>query len=136
MRSLNRVTLMGNLGHEPELLQSKNGKYYTRLRVATNRSRQKEDGSWENLPEWHSVFVWGKLAEICAEHMQRGCGVFIDGYLTYWKDTGEGSVQKTSITADTVNFWNNNKSSSPAPATENLDNPDSPRNHNAVAHPA
>ncbi|MBX3021107.1 MAG: single-stranded DNA-binding protein [Bdellovibrionales bacterium] len=133
MRSLNRVTLMGNLGQAPELLQSKNGKYYVRLRVATSRSRPKEDGTWEDHRDWHSVFVWGKLAEICAEHMQKGCGVWVEGHLTYWKEDGNGQVFKSTITADSVNFWNLNRGASMA---ANLDNPEGARNHNAVAHPA
>lgn len=134
MKGVNRVTLVGNLGGPPELMVSKNGKNYCRLRLVTEHRRQKDDGTWEDVPEWHSVFVWGRLAEICVHNLRKGALVAVEGHLTYWKET-ENGVFKNCITADDVHFANRSPAFNAAPA-ENLDNPEAPRNHNAVAHPA
>lgn len=136
MKSMNRVFLMGHLGHAPELMESKNGRPYARLNIATHRARPKGgDGESETLTDWHSVFVWGKQAEICAEHLQRGALVFVEGYISYWQATDE-KLYKSAIQADSVQFLNTRQRLEATIETENLDNSRSPRNHNAVAHPA
>lgn len=136
MKSLNRVFIMGRLGHEPELLQSKNGRPYSLLRIATDRMRLNGEEQWETFTDWHSVFVWGKQAEICSQHLDKGALVFVEGNISYWQ-VAEAKLYKTAIHAEEVHFLNLRRSSSDSEdMVENLDNPNAPRNHNAVAHPA
>jgi single-strand DNA-binding protein len=131
---MNRVFLMGHLGHAPELMESKNGKAYARLSIATNRTRLNADDERETFTDWHSVFVWGRQAEICAEHLRKGALVFVEGSLSYWLGAEE-KVYKTAIQAEEVRFLNTRKALA-AGDGENLDIPEGARNHNAVAHPA
>ena len=144
MRSLNRVFLMGHLGRAPELMESKAGKPYTRLSVATNRAWMNSEDQREEKTEWHSVFVWGPLAERCSRNLRKGALVFVEGSLSYWKASQEGEY-KNAIHGYEVKFLNSNMraaentteaDSMGTLSVEDLDNPESTRNHNAVAHPA
>ena len=125
---MNRVFLMGHLGGNPELVESKNNKRYVRLRLATNRRWVDASGEKKESTDWHSVFVWGKLAELCTEKLQKGSMVFVEGYLNYWSEDG-GKLFKSAIHAEEVHFFF-------AKRSDGLDNPEAAINHNAVAHPA
>lgn len=143
MKSLNRVELIGYLGAAPELQISKNGKSYSRLRVATHRNWMNAEDKWETKTDWHSVFIWGPLADRCCHTLEKGNLIFVEGSLTYWQAAlPEG--YKNAIHANEVKFLAATKSAATAPSTstepppevEDLDNPAPSRNHNAVAHPA
>jgi single-strand DNA-binding protein len=146
MRSMNRVFLLGHLGQNPEVKLSQNGKPYTRLSLATNRVWTNAEDERQEKSDWHSVFVWGPLAEQCCHSLRKGSLVFVEGSLTYWKvaKTTNGTQYMNAIHGHEVRFLSSNKSPETAPlepmsiegAPENLDNFSEPRNHNAVAHPA
>jgi len=133
MKSMNRVFLMGHLGAEPQLAESKNGRAYTRLSVATNRTWIEGEERKEHT-DWHSVFVFGRLAQTCTEQLGKGALVFVEGTLHYWKSS-EGKIHNQSIQAETVHFLNTRKGLYRG-EMDQLDNSVDPRNHNAVAHPA
>lgn len=144
MKSLNRVFLMGHLGHTPELIISKAGRPYTRLSVATNRTWMNGEDQREERTEWHSVFVWGQLAQNCTNHLRKGALVFVEGALSYWQ-VAEEKQYKNAIHGHEVKFLNFSGKASEttlgvdgadALSVEDLDNPAPARNHNAVAHPA
>jgi single-strand DNA-binding protein len=146
MKSLNRVFLMGHLGRPPELLVSKVGKSYCRLNIATHRSwKTSEAGSGEDeterheVTDWHSVFVWGPLAERCCSYLRKGALVFVEGSLTYWQvaQSTEKGQYKNAIHGHEVKFLNTVSSAGEGTSViENLDNLPQPPDHNAVAHPA
>lgn len=79
MKTMNKVFLIGNLGADPELRHSGNGVPFTRLNVATHRSVSKGEEGYEDLTQWHSVYVWGAHAESCAKWLAKGALVFIEG---------------------------------------------------------
>ncbi|MGZ3721517.1 MAG: single-stranded DNA-binding protein [Bdellovibrionales bacterium] len=147
MKSLNRVFLMGHLGADPQIKVSKTGKSYARLSVATNRSWMNAEDHREEKTDWHSVFVWGPLADRCCHNLRKGALVFVEGSLSYWK-VAEGEIgkdgYKNAIHGQEVKFLNYPKATDSASNeamnafedAENLDNPSPPLNHNAVAHPA
>ncbi len=66
--SVNKVTLVGNLGADPELNQTKNGAAVTTLALATNEIRQDSAGEKHEHTEWHRVVFWRRLAEIAWSH--------------------------------------------------------------------
>lgn len=138
MRSMNRVFLMGRLGHAPELKEAKSGRSYARLRVATNRwvkdVKDSAEGGSEKV-EWHSVFVWGREAELCSRYLTKGSLVFVEGSLSYWQIAQDQSaVYKNAIHGHRVQFLSAPKAAEMLIESENLDNLEEPRNHNAVAH--
>ena len=86
---LNEVTIIGNLGRDPEGFDTRNGKG-CKLSVATSRKIKGDDGSWsEEETEWHRVVVFGKSAEFCLNYLEKGRKVFVRGRLktsSYDKD--------------------------------------------------
>ena len=144
MKSMNKVLLIGYLGANPELQISKSGKPYCRLSLATHRSRQNVEEKWETVTDWHSVFVWGPLAERCCHNMQKGALLLVEGALTYWQ-AAQQDKYKNAIHGFEVKLLASSTKSvaiSPEsmieepPGSEDLDNSETSRNHNAVAHPA
>jgi single-strand DNA-binding protein len=87
MGDLNKVMLIGRLGNKPELRKLGNGDAVCNLRVATSYGTQ-QDGKFERETLWHQVAVFGKQAESCAEHLEKGRLVYVEGALRPddWKD--------------------------------------------------
>lgn len=143
MKGLNRVFLLGHLGNTPELQVSKGGKPFARLSVATNRVWKTARDEKQESTEWHSVFVWGPMAETCCEWLRKGAMVFVEGSLSYWQVAQQGEY-KNAIQALNVHFLSVPKGTLRPPQMENreelddeiLDIQASSINHNAVAHPA
>jgi single-strand DNA-binding protein len=99
---MNRVTLFGTLGRDPELKQA-GAASVLRLNLATNERRKDKDGNWSDHTEWHSVVVWGKRADSLAKLLSKGSQVLVDGQLrtTSWEKDGQKRY-KTEISATDV----------------------------------
>ncbi len=107
MNGLNKVFIMGHVGHDPEMHSSQNGKPYVRLSIATNRRRANPNGGESKKDTtWHSVFVWGKTGENCHQNLKKGSPVFVEGYLNTYQelDVNGKSNFKCSIHAEKVEF--------------------------------
>ena len=87
-RGLNKVMLIGRLGHDPEMRYTPSGKPLTKFQMAVNRSWTSADNEKKTETEWFTVVSWGKLAEICNEYLKKGLQVYIDGRLQtrHWVD--------------------------------------------------
>ncbi|WP_226066804.1 single-stranded DNA-binding protein [Dickeya zeae] len=88
-RGVNKVTLIGFLGQDPEVRYMPNGTAVTGIQVATSESwRDKQSGQEKERTEWHRVVMFGKLAEIAGEYLRKGSQVYIDGQLRTrkWQD--------------------------------------------------
>jgi single-strand DNA-binding protein len=109
MKGFNKVFLIGYLGGDPELEMAKGGSPFTRLSLAVHRPHRNENGEWDSQTEWHRVMVWGKKAEICADHLQKGSPLAIEGHLSQYKreQEGGGTTTHTSIIAEEVHFLPN-----------------------------
>lgn len=93
--SLNKVFLVGNLGHDPELKSTKNGKPFCRLNIATNERSVNADGEEFERTTWHMVHVFGKQAEWACERLQRGARVFVEARLEKNVEEGSDGEKKT-----------------------------------------
>lgn len=80
MTSINRVTLIGNIGQPPELKAAGN-QQYARFTMATNENYQDRQGVWQTDTEWHTVKVWGPSADRCVQQLRKGNLVYIEGSL-------------------------------------------------------
>lgn len=78
---LNRATILGNLGADPELRLTSGGDAILRLRVATASSYLDRAGTRVERTEWHSVSVWGKRGEALARLLHKGSRVYVEGEL-------------------------------------------------------
>jgi single-strand DNA-binding protein len=94
-KSLNQVTLMGNLTREPELKQTPTGQSVANFSLALNRS-YKQDDEWKEATDYIDVVAWGKLAEQIQEHLSKGSKALVSGRLQSrsWETDG---VKKNKV---------------------------------------
>ena len=106
MASVNKVILIGNLGRDPELRYTKDGKAVANFTVATNDRWRDREGNSQERTEWHRIVVWDKQAENCAQYLQKGRSVYIEGRLQTreWEDKEGQKRQTTEIVAQQVTF--------------------------------
>ncbi|MEW6440657.1 MAG: single-stranded DNA-binding protein [bacterium] len=119
MASLNKVMLIGNLGRDPEIRHTQAGTAVATLSVATNERWNTNEGEKAERTEWHRVIAFGKLAEICGQHLAKGRTVYVEGRLqtqTWEKDGDKRSV--TEIVAGSVQFLGGNGKNASTPASE------------------
>ena len=82
MAGLNKVTLIGNLGADPELRHTQSGQAVCNMRMATTETwNDKNTGERQERTEWHTLVVWGKLGETCAQYLGKGRQVYVEGGL-------------------------------------------------------
>ncbi|PJE77077.1 single-stranded DNA-binding protein [Candidatus Uhrbacteria bacterium CG10_big_fil_rev_8_21_14_0_10_48_16] len=94
MYSLNRATVIGNLTREPETRQTPSGQNVCTFSVATNRTWASPDGKKQEATEFHNVVAWGKLADICAQYLNKGRKVYIEGRLQTRDWEGQDGVRR------------------------------------------
>jgi single-strand DNA-binding protein len=106
MASVNRVILVGNLGRDPELRYIPSGQAVANFTLATNDRWRDKEGNNQERTEWHRIVVWGKSAENCAQYLQKGRSVYIEGRLQTreWEDKDGNKRQTTETIAQTVQF--------------------------------
>jgi single-strand DNA-binding protein len=106
--SLNRVTIIGHLGQDPELRQlPKSGQAVASFSVATDESFTGKDGNRQDRTQWHNIVVYGKLAQTCAEYLKKGRQLYVEGRLQtrdYEDRNGGGKRYRTEIIAQRVQF--------------------------------
>ncbi len=82
---LNRVTLIGNLGRDPEVRRLESGVAVAKFSVATNESYKDKAGEWQQKTEWHDVVCWRALADRAEQQLKKGGMVYLEGKLTHRK---------------------------------------------------
>lgn len=100
---LNRVTLIGNLGRDPEVRRLESGTAVAKFSVATNESYKDKNDEWQTQTEWHDVVVWRNLAERAERDLKKGKLVYVEGKLTHrkWQDKEGNDRYTTEIVANT-----------------------------------
>lgn len=102
-RGVNRVTLLGNLGSDPEVRQTQSGISVCTLSVATSYSRRDRDtNEWVEETDWHRVVLFRKLAEVAERYLRKGSQVYIEGKLKTrkWQDQDGNNRYNTEVVAD------------------------------------
>jgi single-strand DNA-binding protein len=124
MPSVNKVTLIGNVGKDPEMRFTPNGKANTSFSVATNRRYTTSDGEKKEETEWFTVQAWGKLAELCNQYVKKGDIVYVEGgiHLHHWTAQDGAERYRNEIRAEKVE-WGFNKNGSGTGETEEDDIP-------------
>jgi len=83
-----KIIIMGNLGNDPEMRYTPQGKPVTNFSVATNRKWTNADGTPGEETIWFRVSAWGKLGEVCNQYLSKGRQVFVEGRLRPDPETG------------------------------------------------
>jgi len=87
-----KLTIVGNLGRDPEMRYTPSGQAVTNFNVATSRRWTSGDGQQQEETIWFRVSVWGKQAESCNQYLSKGRQVLCEGRLTVDRETGEPRV--------------------------------------------
>ncbi len=98
----NRVQLIGNLGHDPEVRETASGKKLVTFSVATNESYQNSNGEKVTETQWHHVVAWGKVADVAQKYLNKGTEVVLEGKLINRNYTDKEGVKK-NVTEVQVN---------------------------------
>lgn len=103
---VNKVILLGNLGRDPEVRFTGGGQSVCNFTVATSDSWKDKSGQKQERTEWHRIVVWGKLAELCGEHLKKGRQCYVEGRLQTreWTDKEGRKNFTTEIVAEQVTF--------------------------------
>lgn len=101
---LNRATILGRLTRDPEVRSTNNGKNVTSLSVATNRTWTDQAGAKQEQVEYHNCVLWGKLADIAAQYLQKGRRVYLEGRIQTrdWVAQDGSKKYRTEIVADNM----------------------------------
>ncbi len=104
--SVNKVTLIGNLGRDPEVRFSQNGDKIANLSIATSESwNDKASGERREKTEWHRVVIFNKhLADIAEKYLKKGSKVYLEGALQTRKWTDNSGVEKYTTEVVLGNF--------------------------------
>ena len=111
MASLNRVTLIGRVGADPETRYTQGGQAVCRFRLATSSSYTDRSGQRVEQTEWHSIVTFGKTADVCGQYLHKGSLAYVEGSLTTrkWQDKNGQERFTTEIKADRVQFLEKTK---------------------------
>lgn len=107
MASVNRVTLIGHLGKNPETRYLPSGEAVTNFSIATTESwKDKATGEKKELTEWHRISTFGRRAEVAAEYLKKGDPVYIEGRIRTrkWQDKEGSDRYSTEIICDQMQF--------------------------------
>lgn len=99
---VNKVTLVGRLGKDPETRYTSGGQAVATFSLATDETYKDRAGERQKRTEWHRIVMWGKLAEIGQQYLKKGQLVYIEGRLQtrQWDDKRDGSKkQSTEVVA-------------------------------------
>jgi|18_taG_2_1085343.scaffolds.fasta_scaffold03799_4 single-strand DNA-binding protein len=115
--SVNKVILVGRLGTDPELRQTKSGFSVVNVRVATNE-RRKDGDQWVDHTEWHTVTMWGKVAENVNKYCSKGKQLYIEGRIQTRDFTDKNGIERkaTEVVADQVKFLGDRSDSQARPS--------------------
>ncbi len=100
---LNKVTLIGNLGADPEVRYMPAGGAVTSISLATTRRwKDKQSGERKDATEWHRVIFFNRLAEVAGEYLKKGSQVYVEGRLQTRKWQGQDGQDRytTEIIAE------------------------------------
>jgi len=101
-RSVNKVTLLGNLTRDPELKYTPTGTAVCTFGIATNRSWTTQEGKIREEAQYHRIVAWQKLAELCKKLLSKGRKVYLEGRITYREYVDKNGQQRniTEIVLD------------------------------------
>ncbi len=103
-RSVNRATLVGNIGQDPELRSTPGGRNVCSFRMATSEAYKDSNGEWKEITDWHTVVCWDNLAVQVAENFRKGTKVYVEGKIKHRSYEGKDGVTRhvTEVIANTV----------------------------------
>lgn len=116
--TVNKVIILGRLGQDPEVRATAGGTQVVNLNVATNELGPKDDnGSRQDLTEWHRCVLFGRTAEIAAQYLRKGSLVYLEGRIQTrkWQDQTGNDRYSTEIVANEMQLMGGGRDNNAAP---------------------
>jgi len=113
---INKAIVYGNLTRDPEMKALPSGQQVTSFSLATNRVWKDKSGVKQESVDYHNIVMFAKLAELAAQYLKKGSGVFIEGRMQTrsWDDAASGGKKyRMEIVADTMQFGPRSTSGTP-----------------------
>lgn len=93
-KGVNKITLLGKLGNDPEVRFTPNGKAVCNLSVATSETWKDQQGQTQEITDWHRVVIWGKRGEIVGQFLAKGDPIYIEGKSRTREYTDQQNVKR------------------------------------------
>lgn len=135
---VNKVILIGNVGMDPEIRTLESGVKMARLRLATTeRIPDRQNNTWRDHAEWHTVILWRNTADTVDRYVKKGTQLYIEGRLRTreWTDKDGNKRYTTEIMADTMNLLGRRTESAEGGQTGYSAPQSAPSSMGYVAHP-
>jgi single-strand DNA-binding protein len=125
MSSVNKVILLGNIGKDPEVRETKAGNIVN-LVMATSEKYTDKSGQKQENTEWHNLVVFGKLADVVAKYVKKGDKLYVEGSITTrkWEDKEGNTRYNTEIKVRDLTMLGGGEKK-PQPALASVDDGDS-----------
>ncbi|HEX8737285.1 MAG TPA: single-stranded DNA-binding protein [Pyrinomonadaceae bacterium] len=104
--SFNKITIVGNLGRDPELRYTPQGNAVCNFSVATNEKRRDKNGEMQDITTWFRITLWGKQAENASKYLTKGSPVYVEGRLKVeeWTDRDGKGRYTLEVNATDMQF--------------------------------
>ena len=88
---INKVSLVGNVGRDPEIRSTQSGTQVANFTLATNERKRDPNGEWTDHTEWHRIVVWGRTVNVVEQYVNKGRQLYIEGVLRTreWERDGQ-----------------------------------------------
>ena len=120
MKTVNKVTLLGNVTRDPEIRTTPTGRNLCMFGLATNRAWKDSTGARQTMAEYHNLVCWGKLADIANQYVQKGKPIYVEGRLKTraWNSETGLKLFRTEIVIDDLVLLGQRDSAAMAAAAE------------------
>ena len=137
--SFNKITIIGNLGRDPELRYTPQGDAVCDFSVAVNDRKRDKTGEWQDVTTWFKVTFWRKQAEAASKYLTKGRQVYVEGRLQLeeWTDRDGNNRQSLAIQGTDMHFLSDRsgeEKSSYSPPENNFDDDTSNSNTDTVTN--
>jgi single-strand DNA-binding protein len=112
--SFNKITIIGNLGRDPELRYTPQGNAVCDFSVAVNERKRDKAGEWQDITTWFKVTFWGKQAENASKYLTKGRQVYVEGrfHIEEWTDRDGNNRFTPAIQGTEIQFLGEGRSES------------------------
>ena len=112
---VNKVTLIGRLGQNPEVRSFNEKNQIAKFSLATNEAYKDKGGQWVENTEWHNIVLWGSLAERAEKQLKKGNLVYLEGKLSTskWKDKNNDFQSRTEVRVTSFKLLSEESKSKP-----------------------
>lgn len=120
--SFQKVTAIGNLGRDPELRYTPQGKAVCNFSIAVNQKKKNKDGEYEDVTLWFRCTLWDKLAETASKYLAKGDQVYVEGalHVDNWVDRDGNNRWTLELTCNQMTFLKNDRSGQQAPSQQQV----------------